>query len=43
VFASNRDNGAALDSEIYVMNADGTDQQRIIDEAGFEWGCDWRP
>jgi Tol biopolymer transport system component len=42
-FASNRDTGAPFDSEIYIMNADGTDQQRIAATAGFEWGIDWRP
>jgi hypothetical protein len=25
------------------MNADGSDQQRITEKSGFEWGVDWRP
>ena len=25
------------------MNADGTEQQRITDRAGMEWGVDWSP
>jgi 7,8-dihydropterin-6-yl-methyl-4-(beta-D-ribofuranosyl)aminobenzene 5'-phosphate synthase len=42
-FVSNRDTGLQNDTEIYVMNADGSDQQRIIEKSGFEWGVDWRP
>ena len=42
-FVSNRDTGQPRDTDIYVMNADGTDQQRIIKKSGFEWGLDWRP
>jgi Tol biopolymer transport system component/pimeloyl-ACP methyl ester carboxylesterase len=51
-FVSNRDTGLPNDTEIYVMNvkdalrsegADGTDQQRITEKPGFEWGVDWRP
>jgi Tol biopolymer transport system component len=41
-FASNRDTGAPFDTDIYIMNADGTDQQRIAAKAGDEWGIDWR-
>jgi len=42
-FVSNRDTGLPNDTEIYVMNADGSDQQRITEKSGFEWGVDWRP
>jgi 7,8-dihydropterin-6-yl-methyl-4-(beta-D-ribofuranosyl)aminobenzene 5'-phosphate synthase len=42
-FVSNRHTGLPNDTEIYVMNADGTDQQRITETSGFEWGIDWRP
>jgi hypothetical protein len=42
-FVSNRDTGQPHETEIYVMNADGSDQQRITEKRGFEWGVDWRP
>jgi Tol biopolymer transport system component len=43
VFYSNRDGGSPLDTEIYIMNADGSDQQRITHDAGMDWGPAWRP
>jgi 7,8-dihydropterin-6-yl-methyl-4-(beta-D-ribofuranosyl)aminobenzene 5'-phosphate synthase len=41
-FATNRDSGIQHDTEIYIMNADGSDPVRVLEKVGFEWGVDWR-
>lgn len=38
-FFSDRDGNA----EIYVMNADGTDQTRLTNNSAFDWDPDWSP
>jgi TolB protein len=47
VFESERDHQAAtplqVTSELYVMNADGTGQTRLTDNAVEDWGPDWSP
>jgi Tol biopolymer transport system component len=39
-FTSERDGG---DREVYVMNADGTDQVRLTTSAGFDENPSWSP
>lgn len=39
-FQSRRDNG---DFEIYVMNADGSEQTRLTNHVGTDWGQRWSP
>jgi len=42
VFASGRDD--PLDMELYVMNADGSDQHRLLEsQPGDDWGPRWSP
>ena len=39
VFVSDRDGNF----EICVMDADGSDQQRLTDNPAFDWGPSWSP
>lgn len=39
-FVSNRDGG---NIEIYVMNADGSEQRRVTHNVGVDWSPAWRP
>lgn len=42
VFASGRDD--PLDMELYIMNADGSDQHRLLEsQPGDDWGPRWSP
>ncbi|MFW6116209.1 MAG: TolB family protein, partial [bacterium] len=38
-FSSDRDGNY----EIYVMNADGSDQRRLTSSPGTDWGATWSP
>jgi Tol biopolymer transport system component len=42
-FVSDRDTMEPFDTEIYIMDADGSNPQRITEKTGMEWGIDWRP
>jgi TolB protein len=42
-FSSNRVSGVPFDTEVFVINTDGSNPQQITEKAGFEWGLDWRP